>query len=396
MSTEPQPIRVALIVHAFGVGGMERCIAHIINGMDEREFEPMVICLVANGDAARWIRRPGVPIVELHKPPGNSLRAIRQLARVLREHRIDLIHTHNWGTLLEGHLACRWSSGTRHLHAVHGLELDEFRVSGIKRVIRRTAMRCMMRRCDAVVACAESVRGWISDECRLAARKLHTITNGVEAWESSDPSSRDAIRRSLGLREESFVIGSVGRMVAEKDFTAAIDALAIVASGGHDAHLVLVGDGPLRSKLEAAAAAAGVVDRTHFVGMQSNVGEWLQSFDLYLNSSRSEAMNMGIIEAMAAGLPIVATDVGDTGVLLGGDPPAGWLLPPANPPKLAEAVTELIGDRSRLIGLGESARRRYDADYTVEEMVGRYSALYSQCCHGIAPAEHAALVESTP
>ena len=139
----------------------------------------------------------------------------------------------------------------------------------------------------------------------------------------------------------------MGRLVPLKDYAGAVSAVSLLTRAGHDVHLVLIGDGPERERLAAEAQAAGIQQRVHLVGHQTDPLPWLRILDVYVNSSRTEAMNMGILEAMAAGLPVIATDVGDAAVMLGGTPPAGRIVPAREPAALAEAVGVLLADSSR-------------------------------------------------
>ena len=118
-------VRIAFVVHTFDMGGLERCVARLVNRLDPARFEPMIVCMDRNGDAAGWLQRPDVPIVELRKRAGNDPAVIRRLAKTLRENRIDVVHSHNWGTLLETVLARRWAKTAYHGHAEHGLGLAE-------------------------------------------------------------------------------------------------------------------------------------------------------------------------------------------------------------------------------------------------------------------------------
>lgn len=380
-------VRIAFVVDVFDMGGMERCIAHLVNHLDPARFTPLLICLTKNGDAAGWIQRPRLPIIEMYKPPGNDLRTMRGLAHVLREKSVDLIHSHNWGTLLETVVARRWCPAVRHVHAVHGQELDRFRVSGLKRHVRRLLMGWGMRQTHAVVAIARSVQEWIASDCRLRPPQLQLLPNGV-----ADPLARTPIagaeemRRSLGIGREAFVIGSVSRLIPLKDFASAIEAVCCLVRGGRDAHLVLVGDGPERRMLESQAVAGGLPGRVHLVGQRGNVGDWLRCFDLYINSSLTEAMSMALLEAMAANLPIVATRVGDAATLVGGPDPAGLLVPPADPAALAAAVEHLIRDPDQRRALAREGRKRYEAHYTIDRMVERYAGLYAHLMQTTAPA----------
>jgi glycosyltransferase involved in cell wall biosynthesis len=368
--------RIAYLVHSFDAGGLERCVTRLVNHLEPDRFHCLVICLDRGGRARDWIERPDVPVVELRKPPGNNLRIARQLAALLEQHEIELVHSHNWGTLLESVLACRRIPGIVHLHAEHGLELDDFRVRGWKRRVRRMAMRWALRRVDAVVACAESVRAWICSECRVARARVPVIPNGVESPPATDAQSALGLRHRCGLPPKSFVLGSVGRLVPLKNFASCIRATAILAQQGVDAHFVLIGDGPAREALELAAQEAGACGRVHFLGWQPAPGHWLPMLDVYVNSSGTEAMSLGILEAMSAGVPVVATDVGDSALLICGEAPCGVLVPPGDIAGLAAALGRLARDPALRRTLGASARRRHRSEYTVERMVDRYRELY--------------------
>jgi glycosyltransferase involved in cell wall biosynthesis len=303
---------------------------------------------------------------------------MRGLGQVLCDRSVDVIHSHNWGTLLETVVARRWCPRVRHVHAVHGQELDPFRVTGWKRHVRRLLMRWGMRQTHAVVAIANSVQEWLARDCGLQPPRLQYIPNGV-----ADPQVRSAdasaaeLRRSLVIDSEALVIGSVSRLIPLKDFASAIEAVREVVRGGRDAHLVLVGEGAERGNLESKAVARGLHDRVHFVGRQTNVGDWLSCFDVYINSSRTEAMSMALLEAMAAELPIVATEVGDAAALVGGPEPAGLLVPPADSAALAAAIERLLGDGAERRTLAGAGRRRYEAHYAIGRMVERYAELYT-------------------
>jgi glycosyltransferase involved in cell wall biosynthesis len=371
------PLRVGYVVCRFDMGGLERVAAHLANGLDRTACQPFIFCLQRSGAAAQWLSRDDIPIVELHKRRGNDPGVVLRFARALREHRIDVIQSHNWGTLLETTLARRWAGTPVHVHAEHGQELDALHASGFRRRLRNRASRWAFDRCDSVVVCAESVRQRLYERCGYPMDSMHCILNGVDRPLQS-PGGADALRRQLGLGPNSMVVGSLSRLVPVKDFGAAIAMLARLPAVARDVHLVLVGDGPLEAALRAQAKQLGVTDRVHLVGRQDNIGDWLALFDIYLNSSLSEALSMGLLEALSLGLPAVVTAVGDHPAVVGGTNPCGLRVPPGSADALAAAVSQLVDNPELRRELGRCALERYAELYTTQRMVLDYASHYRQ------------------
>ena len=314
-----RPTRVAYIVHTFDVGGLERCVAHFANHLDRAQFRPIVICLSRSGTAAQWIVDDDVQIIEMRKRPGNDVGVVRRLARTLRERHVDVVHSHNWGTLLETVLARRWARIPVHVHAERGTLLGSLQVRGLRSRLRAMAARWAMNRADCVVTVAEAVRQKLLQRCGRLRTPVRLIPNGVEVPAVTGPEAAPSkLRESLGISAEATVLGSVGRLVPVKDFGTAIDALSELRHQQRAIHFVLVGDGPEREALAVRARERGVEDRVHLVGQRQDVGNWLAMMDVYLNVSQSEGMSQSILEAMAVGLPMVVTDVGDNAVLVDG------------------------------------------------------------------------------
>jgi glycosyltransferase involved in cell wall biosynthesis len=368
-------IRLAYIVHTFEMGGLERCVARLANHLDRDRFEPMIICLGRRGGAAGWVKDRDVKIFELGKRDGNDPGVVLQLARLLRRERATLVQSHNWGTLLETAVARRLGRVPLHVHAEHGTVLHDLPSRGLRRFLRRQTMRWSLERTTAVVAVAESVRERVTTLCGFAAEKIQVIPNGVEA-PRADAAERQRIRRELGIGPDALVAGSVGRLAAVKDFATAIDAAAELSMRGRDFHLIIVGQGAEAESLARRASAARLEDRVHLVGPQVETGPFLAAMDCYANSSRSEGMSLSILEAMATGLPMVVTDVGESARLVGGAAPCGRVVPPGDPAALAAALEELLLDREARVELSANARRRFAERHSVEKMVLSYERLY--------------------
>lgn len=375
-----RPLRVALVVHTFEIGGIERHVARLASRLDRRRFQPLIICLERSGQAAQWIETGDVPVIELHKRPRNDLRLVFRLARVLRDERIDVVHSHNWGTLVETSVARRLAGTPVHVHAERGTVLGELEPRGLRSRLRALAMRWAVGRASAVVSNAEAVARRAAAAARLPLERITVIPNGLDEPEAFGPDAAKEMRRRLAIPEDAVVIGSVGRLAAVKNFASAIEAVSRLPESMKQIHLLLVGDGPERAKLEELASQRHVADRIHFAGRHDDVLPLLAAMDVYLNCSLSEGMSQSLVEAMSLGLPLVATDVGDNAVLVGGTDGCGFVVERDDVAGLTAALERVAGSAELRSALGHNSRRRFAERYRIDRMLSRYESLYEILC----------------
>jgi glycosyltransferase involved in cell wall biosynthesis len=230
-----------------------------------------------------------------------------------------------------------------------------------------------------VISVAHSLKGSLAERLRISPQRIVVIHNGVDLPALADRhEARERLRRSLGLDQRHVLLGSIGRLAPVKDFAVAIEAIGRLA-GERDVHLVLIGDGPERQNLEQLAQNTGVAGRVHFVGQQSNIAEWFAALDLYINCSYSEAMNLAILEAMAAGVPCVVTDVGESRHMVNGETASGVVIPRRQHESLAGAITSLIDDEPLRLRMSHNGLSKHQTLFSTETMVANYAALYERC-----------------
>jgi glycosyltransferase involved in cell wall biosynthesis len=372
-------ITVAFLVHSLRTGGIERSVTRIVNGLNTEQFRPVIICLDRSGAAANWLE-VDVDIIEIKKRSGNDFGAVRRLAKALATQKADILQSHNWGTLVEGGIARRLANTPFHIHAERGTVLGAVEPAGVKHWIRAVAMGRVLRRVDHVISNSEAVANRVQQSCGYPCKEIVLVPNGVPAIEPRDAERfREQIRSHLGLDQHSMLVGSVGRLAQVKGFDIAISAFSRLASEMPNCHLLLVGDGPERERLASLRENFDISERVHLPGRQSNVVPWLAAMDVYINSSLSEGMSQSIVEAMAAGLPIIATDVGENARLLQGhDTNCGLICAPNSAESLASSLRAITNNREQREWFGNNARKCHSLHYSSSALIERIESLYLQ------------------
>ena len=363
------------LVHEFTTGGIERCVVNLVNNMDRGLFKPTIFCLHRSGEMAQVVRKD-VDIVVVGKKPGLDFSSVGNLAKLLDQHGIDVLHSHNWGTLIEGSLARRRAKVPAHVHTEHGQGLH-LNLGWLKKRLRRTANAWAFNRLDALAICARSVGPLVEARSGYSSDRMVYMPNGVpDPVLPSGDEANESLRDQLAISNDAVVLGSTGRLVPVKGFDLAIKGVAQLKDWATEVHLVLVGDGEVRQELEALADELGVSDRVHLVGFQSQVGPWLELFDVFLNTSVSEAMSLSVLEAMASGTPTIASDVGDNKEILLNHQQCGMILQERNADALATATKSILTKDSLLAEFRHNARVCYESHYSINSMVRRHQELY--------------------
>ena len=376
----PGPADLLFLAPGLGVGGTERHLARLLPALARRGFAPRVWNAGETGEAQVVLERSGIPVRTMSLP--DSLRQIRRLAPpagALARHRPALVHSYLYG--------CHWIDallvrlvGVPYVGARRNLA--HWREGA---VLARERWRD--RRSAAIVANSEAVAAVARQEGAPADR-LVVIPNGVD-MPAADPEARSRARAELGLGPAERVVGSVGSLKAIKDPVTLLEAFARLVAGGAADRLVLIGAGPLLAPLRDRARALGCADRLLLTGARVEPEALLGAFDVFALASRTEGFSNALVEAMAAGLPVVATRVGgNVEAVLAGE--TGELVAPGDAGEMAVALAALLGDPARAARLGTAARLRVARHYSAAAMVEAHGALYSRLLEPTGTARHAA------
>ena len=361
----PRVLQVVLSLHP---GGTERLLVELVTRLDAA-IPMAVACLDERGAWALDIERANIRVSALGRTPGFHPTLGRAIAREARRHGATVIHAHHYSPFVYSALSRFWRSGCPVIFTEHGRLSDAGPSSK-----RRLANQMFGHVPGRAFAVSEDVRAHLVGE-GFRPERVGVIYNGISVGPLPGTASRAAARARLGVGDAVSVIGTVGRLDPVKDFRTLIEAMGSVCKVRQSV-LVIVGDGPERPALEAAARDLGLTDAVRFLGHRDDAREWLAACDVYANSSISEGVSLTILEAMAAGLPIVATEVGGTPEIV--DASCGRLVPARSATGLAAAAIDLLERRDLRQVLGQAARQRAETRFTIERMVAEYAAVYRE------------------
>lgn len=315
---------------------------------------------------------------EVH--PWKDVRATLRLTDFFRRFRPDIVHTRSSKAGVVGRVAARRAGVPHVVHTVHGWGFHP-RQGWAERTLYQVIERWCAPMADRLIVVAEANR---EQGLRLGIGEPHQyrlIRSGIEVEHYRVPAgTRARVRASLGLADGQFVFGNVGRLSPQKAPTDLVEAFARVARAHPEACLLLVGDGPLRGEVESLIARLGISDRVTLLGLRRDVPELIAAFDAFLLASLWEGLPRTILQAMAAGLPVVATRVdGVSDAVRDGE--TGYLVPPADSPALADRMERLISNPETSRALGQAGCARVDT-FSARHMVAQLSGLYEELVHG--------------
>lgn len=372
-------IKILHILHSLQVGGLENGVVNLINRLDPERFDHAICCITSAGPMAERLARP----VEIHclgKGSGRDYLLPLKIARVVGKVRPDIVHTRNWGTI-DGIIGARLAGVGRIVHGEHGREAADPTGANGRRMMARKAFSPLVSRFVAVSA---DLREWLVDGVGIPGRKVVQIINGVDADRFSPPVSKTQARSKLGLASDGFVVGTVGRLDPVKDFQTLLRGFARMAGGCADTlrpRLVIAGSGPEEARLRALAEELGMAAVVAFLGERGDIPEVMRALDVFVLPSIAEGISNTVLEAMASGLPVVATGVGGNLELVE-DGETGFLFAPGDAERLAERLGFLGSSPDLTVRCGGKGRVAVEERFSLARMVAEYGNLYSSVREG--------------
>jgi glycosyltransferase involved in cell wall biosynthesis len=320
-----------------------------------------------------------------------DLRGLVRLTRFLRSEPYQIVHTHTSKAGFVGRLAARLAGVPVIVHTAHGFAFHEDSPVSV-RLFYSALERLASRWCDRIVTVSEFHRTWAIELGICSPRRIMAIPNGIAEVVRNREVGLAEVRREMGARSGDLVILSMARLAPDKGLEYLIEAATILPRTGRRIRIVIAGDGPERDRLEQLAGRLGVTDRVVFLGFREDVGDLLAASDLIVLPSLREGLSIALLEAMAAGKPIVASSIGSQREVASRADMAR-LVRPADALALSEAIVGLAGDEALMARLGASARAVYESRYTENRMLQSYRQLYFELWRAKCPAEAVATAQ---
>lgn len=360
-------IRVLHVVISLETGGLENGIVNLLNHHDNDAFHVDVLCLSALGElSARVVS--STSNVYFQYSTGSVWDSVRIIRRHIEQHQYDIVHSHGFSTMLASYLALWGHRDVVLINGEHGVMYAEKRW-------QRWLQRFLFNHVKMNFSVSANLSQMLAATFGVSLSRFHTILNGVDTDKfHPDLGARESLRGALGLHDK-FVIGSVGRLVAVKDYGTLICAFASLLPSYPHCRLLLVGAGPEERNLKELIKKLGVESEVAFLGRREDVAQLMNAFDLYAQVSLMEGLSNTVLEAMATGLPVVVTPVGGNTEIVS-ERQNGLFVTPGDENDLRDKLESLLKDDSLLKRMSQQALEFVQAQYGLDSMVVNYENAY--------------------
>ena len=361
-------LNVIHLVEELTIGGLEKILTTIVLNLDKKKYNISVWCLREGGFFADKLVKEGIDVKILHISTSRNPLSIYKLYRLLKCHKFDIIHTHAYSAGTIGRISA-FLAGVpviiSHNHSVYDYygkfyNLVEWFLSLIT---------------DRVICISEVVNGFANKTQRINSKKLITIHNGIDdVCDLTEKSSSD-LKKELGIPINHPVICTISHMEEHKGLKYLLEAASLLLQSKNDVSFLLVGEGVLKKELKILCADLKIEKNVIFAGEQSDISEILSLSDIFVLPSLREGLPLTILEAMACGKPVIATNVGGIPEIVK-DGENGILVYPKDPETLYMAMNELLGDREKREKMGRIGKRVCDESFRTKTMVEKVEDLY--------------------
>lgn len=370
-------IRLCMAVNNLDVGGLERLVISLLNHLPRDRYDLSLVCLSGEGKLFSQVDLPRSDCLILDKEPnlGSAAARVRlpilmyRIGRFLQEKRVDILDVHNLAPLLfAGAPARMLPNGPRVIYTEHN-QIHRSNESA------RRKFREYARIAHKIVTVSRDLRRTLVEKVDVPT-PIQVIHNGIDGSRFGRPSD-GAVRRELGIDANAFVVGTAVVLSEQKGVKYLLEATKLVHAQAPEIQFVIAGDGPQRAELEDKARADKLGSNVRFIGYRSDIPALIASYDTYVLPSLWEGLPLALLEALAQGLPIVATTVGgNPEVVESGE--NGFLVPPKEPRALAEQILRVYRDADLRSRVKEANQKKFAAQFSLDAMIRSYGELFGE------------------
>lgn len=373
---DDKKVLIAHVIYKLDFGGLENGLVNLINRMPSDRFKHAIICLTDYTDFSRKLKTK-VQLFSLHKKEGKDIGLYFKLFKLFKKLKPDIVHTRNLAAL-EALLPAFLAGVKGRIHGEHGRDVHDLDGSSVKyRLLRRLFCPIV----DKYIPLSDELEHYLLAKIYVSPRKIVHICNGVDLEKFYPSDSKDSVLPENFLGPDIIIIGTIGRMESVKDQETLARAFIEVISKSPDMRqrlrLVMIGDGSLRGHVKAILDNAGCAEIAWLPGARNDIPEVLRTIDIFVLPSRAEGISNTILEAMATGVPVVATDVGGNSELVD-DGVTGFLVSRESPKEMANALVRYINEPALRVQHAKNAREHSEQEFSIDKMVGKYINVYDE------------------
>ena len=370
--TTLKQIHISHIIYALKTGGLENGLVNLINNLPKETFKHSIICLTESDSFADRIKRQDVEIISLHKKPGQDIGLYIKLYKVLKRLRPDVVHTRNM-TSIEAQIPAFFSGVKVRVHGEHGWDVSDPQGKNKKYQWIRKICSMFIHR---FIPLSKELECYLNEVIHIPSKKITRICNGVDVLAFS-PKNKNTMQVLGGEKvKNKVVIGYVGRMERIKNPENLVKAfIQLHKKNIKDIFLVMIGEGRELTTVKNLLVAEQLTEQCWLPGDCKNVAELLQNFDIFCLPSKAEGISNTLLEAMATGLPVVATKVGGNADIVLEDKTA-LLVDSDDTDALANALERYVKNKELRIKHGKAGRQRIENSLSLQQMVLNYQTMY--------------------
>lgn len=381
MTRNNQPPLITHIIYALKAGGLENGLVNIINNTPKNRYRHAIVCLTESDDFARRLTDQSTKVIALHKKEGHDLGLYFRLWKTLFELKPAIVHTRNLASL-EMQLVAFFIPGAKRVHGEHGRDINDLDGTNRKYRLLRKLMRLFVQK---YITVSRDLYQWLISVIQVKPARVVQIYNGVDTALFQPCEVNELEPVYSGSSAKPLIVGTVGRLAEVKNQRLLVRAIHQLVISEPDMagrlKAIIVGDGPSLNLLEQEIEKLGLSEVIGLAGDRSDVADLLRTMDIFVLPSLAEGISNTILEAMASGVPVVATDVGGTPELIE-NRVTGLLVPNNNHTELAKAIRMLIDHPEMRKEMGANGRKRVEKQFSWDRAVDEYLVVYDELLGG--------------